>query len=212
MCICWIQHKFLKSFSTAAYLLYYLYTEHTTNLMSAQLYHDLQTSFKDALFTCARAKVNCPDQPLYFVLDGTDPEERFFGNVRLKYNTLEIVNAAWSMMICDEIMTVDHPEWERVEYSRGWVSTSQTQLHGKVTNWLKYKTIKDLKERICFLKDQLNKQSSVVYLVALKCNDGSYFPDLKLCVLSSIRHENVYRPFFLSVKSIPESQIFLEFF
>ena len=45
----------------------------------------------------------------------------------------------------------------------------------------------DLKERICFLKDQLNKQSSV--LVALKCNYGSYSPYLKLCVLSLIRHE-----------------------
>ena len=71
----------IKSFSTASYLLFYLYKENKTSIMPAQLYHDLQATFLDALFCCAKMKEHCPSEPLYLVLAGTDPEERWFGNV-----------------------------------------------------------------------------------------------------------------------------------
>ena len=84
--------------------------------MPAQLYHNLQTSFIDALFCCAKSKVFSPDEPLYLVLDGTDLEERFFGNVRMKfkggnYNTLELINSTCAMVACDRMLMVDHQEW-----------------------------------------------------------------------------------------------------
>ena len=69
----------IKSFSTASYL-YYLYTEHKTSLMPSQIYHNLQTSFQDALFCCAKSKEYCPTEPIFLLLDGTDLVERFFGN------------------------------------------------------------------------------------------------------------------------------------
>ena len=65
----------IKSFSTAAYLLYYLYGQHKTSLMPSQLYHDIQMSFIDAVFCCAKAKEYCPNEPFYLLLDGTDLAE-----------------------------------------------------------------------------------------------------------------------------------------
>ena len=106
----------IKAFSTATYILYYLYKEYKTSIMPSQLYHDLQTSFIDALFCCGKSKEFCPNEPMYLVLDGTDLLERFFGNIRMRfkggnYNTLEMINSARSMQACDKILMVDHPEW-----------------------------------------------------------------------------------------------------
>lgn len=106
----------IKMISTASYLLFYLYTEYKTEIMPSQLYHDLQTSFQDALFCCAKSKEYCPLEPLFLLLDGTDLVERFFGNVRLRfkggnYSALEMINAARSMTECTKILMVKHPEW-----------------------------------------------------------------------------------------------------
>ena len=84
--------------------------------MPAQLYHDLQATFLDALFCCAKMKEHCPSEPLYLVLAGTDPEERWFGNVRMafkggNYTSLDMVNSARSTAAIDRILSVDHPEW-----------------------------------------------------------------------------------------------------
>ena len=81
--------------------------------MPAQLYHDLQATFLDALFCCAKSKQYCPSEPIYLVLSGTDPEERWFGNVRLTFRgsnctALDMVNTTRST---DNILSVDHPEW-----------------------------------------------------------------------------------------------------
>ena len=106
----------IKSFSTAAYLLYYLYGQHKTSLMPSQLYHDIQMSFIDAVFCCAKAKEYCPNEPFYLLLDGTDLAERLFGNIRLhfkgsNYNNLEMINCARSMATCDKMLMVNHPDW-----------------------------------------------------------------------------------------------------
>ena len=106
----------IKCFSKGAYLLYYLYTENRTSIMPAQLYHDLQATFLDALFCCAKSKQYCPSEPIYLVLSGTDPEERWFGNVRLTFRgsnctALDMVNTARSTSATDKILSVDHPEW-----------------------------------------------------------------------------------------------------
>ena len=106
----------IKSFSTAAYLLYHLYGQHKSSLMPSQLYHDIQASFIDAVFCCAKAKEYCPNEPLYLLLDGTDLAERLFGNIRLhfkgsNYNNLEMINCARSMATCDQMLMVNHPDW-----------------------------------------------------------------------------------------------------
>ena len=79
--------------------------------MPAQLYHDLQATFLDALFCCAKNKQYCPSEPIYLVLSGTDPEERWFGNVQLHCTAFDMVNTARSTSATDTILSVDHPEW-----------------------------------------------------------------------------------------------------
>lgn len=100
----------------SAYLLYHLYQKHKTSLMPSQLYHDLQATFIDFLFCCAKSKELCPSEPFYSVQNGSDSAERWFGNVRLVYKgsnftALDMVNAARSTSAADMILTVKHPEW-----------------------------------------------------------------------------------------------------
>ena len=104
----------IKSISVAAYLLFYLFKKNSTSLMPAQLYYDLQTTFIDAVFCCAKIKEFSPLEPFYLVLNGTDPLERFFGNVRMayrggNYNVLDMINSARSMAACDKL--IDHQNW-----------------------------------------------------------------------------------------------------
>ena len=83
------------------------------------MYHDLQSTFIDALFfCCGKAKIYFPDKPLFLVLNGTDPLERIFGVARMKNKNasmdyLTLVQCFASMIKCDEIMTVKHPEWSK---------------------------------------------------------------------------------------------------
>ena len=77
----------LKSFSLASYILMFLYRAFKSILIPAQLYHDLQCTFIDALSSCAKGKELFTESPLYFVLDGTDPLERLFGNCFMQYKS-----------------------------------------------------------------------------------------------------------------------------
>ena len=106
----------LKSVSTASYLLYHLYRENKTSLMPSQLYHDLQATYHDCLFVCAKSKEYCPFEPCFLVESGTDPEERWFGNVRISfkggnYSALDMVNSARATAAIDTLLSVDHPDW-----------------------------------------------------------------------------------------------------
>ena len=108
----------ILDFSVGAYSLFYLYFGHSTKLIPNQLYHDLQSTFIDALFCCGKAKIYFPDKPLFLVLKGTDPLERIFGVARMKNKNasmdyLTLVQCFASMIKCDEIMTVKHPEWSK---------------------------------------------------------------------------------------------------
>ena len=57
--------KQITLFSEASYSLVYLYHSNT-HVIPNQLYHDLQATFSDALFCCAKAKIYFPDAFLVF--------------------------------------------------------------------------------------------------------------------------------------------------
>ena len=108
----------IKSFSVASYTLLYLYQHNRTKLMPSQLYHDIQATFLDALFCCANGKVYFPTIPLYLVINGTDPLDRLFGNIRMANNcnnmdTMGLVNTAQAMAACDNLVVNKHPEWSK---------------------------------------------------------------------------------------------------
>ena len=84
-------------------------------LILAQLYHDIQATFIDAIFCCIKMQFYYPSKSLFWVRNGTDILERFFGNVSLHMKTgldaLEMINCATAMAACDETMT-NHPDWQ----------------------------------------------------------------------------------------------------
>ena len=87
--------------------------------------------------------------------------------------------------LCEKIIILKHDKI-KVQKQKSRLTLEQTKCVKCVP---KDMTIKDLKERICFLEDKILKQTSAVSLADLKSKDGSYSPDLKLCVLSLLRHE-----------------------
>ena len=109
--------KQISSFSKASYSLFYLYRE-SSNIIPNQLYHDLQSTFIDALFCCAKAHVYFPGKPLFLVLNGTDPLERIFGVLRMKNKNnsmdyLMLLHCINSMVRCDELLTMKQTDWSK---------------------------------------------------------------------------------------------------
>ena len=108
--------KQIVQISIATHSLFYIYRAYSTKVLPNQLYHDLQSTFIDALFCFAKAKLFFPDKPLYLVLNGTDPLERIFGVLRMKVKNasmdyLTLVHCIGSMLRCDEILIMKHPDW-----------------------------------------------------------------------------------------------------
>ena len=48
-----------------------------------QLYHDIQCTLIDTVYCVAKLQISSPEASFYTALNGTDPEERWFGNVRM---------------------------------------------------------------------------------------------------------------------------------
>ena len=99
-----------------------------------QLYHDVQSTFMDAIYCCAKMKIYAPSKSLFLVLNGTDVLERLFGNVRLHVKTgldaLEFINCVTAMIECGNIIT-QHPEWEKGSRCQdGFAWTTQIQQIG----------------------------------------------------------------------------------
>ena len=87
------------------------------SVLPNQLYHDLQSTFQNIYFSAAKLQVYHPLLLFFIVLLGNDAEERFFGNVRLKYglnglDTLELLYCTRAMKEMMKIMS-HHPEWTR---------------------------------------------------------------------------------------------------
>ena len=108
----------LVAFSLAAHSLFYLTRSNATKIIPNQLYHDLQSTFIDALFCCAKAKLFFPDKPLYLVKNGTDSLERVFCLLRMKVKNasldyLTLLHCIGSLLRCDHILNEKHPDWSR---------------------------------------------------------------------------------------------------
>ena len=82
--------------------------------------------FLDELFCCAKAKVYFPYEPLYLVSDGTDPLECIFGVVRMKNKNsnmdyLMFLQCLASMIRCEEILNIKHPDWVKKTHHKDFV-------------------------------------------------------------------------------------------
>ena len=100
-----------------------------------QLYHDIQCTFNDTVYCISKLQINAPDSSFYTSLDGTDPEERFFGNARMAFghknlDAYELSNSASSIAMCDDILQ-KHPEWVK----KGRVSRRLVLDHSNCKDW-----------------------------------------------------------------------------
>ena len=83
----------------------------------------------------AKLQIKCPDSPVYFVLNGTDTVERFFGDCRLmyKHNTfdaLDLLYCANAISRCDNIL-IRHPEWVK----KGRTSRRLALDYSNIKDW-----------------------------------------------------------------------------
>ena len=106
--------KQLETIAQAAHVLFVLQRTLRTFIPN-QLYHDLQSTFKDAFYCAAKWKEYHPNIPFFLMLCSNDVIERLFGNLRLKYrhsaiDNLEIIYAARSLQLLSDMM-IKHPDW-----------------------------------------------------------------------------------------------------
>ena len=100
-----------------------------------QLYHDIQCTMEDIVYTVAKLQIHAPLVQYYTALIGTDPEERFFGNARLAYghknlDSFELVSSASSIKMCDEILQ-KHPQWVK----KGRMARRLVLDHSNTGDW-----------------------------------------------------------------------------
>ena len=107
----------IESFAEASFILMIL-KRLNANVIPNQLFHDLQATFQDAIFYCSKMKLLCPSLPLYLVRNGTDPVERYFGNVRIvnhnnSIDYLEFLNSSSAVKGIDFMINDKHVTWGR---------------------------------------------------------------------------------------------------
>ena len=112
----------IRAFSKASFMLLILKRENP-DIVPNVLYHDLQATFKDAIYCSSKMKLLCPEEPLYLVKNGTDSLERYFGNLRImnKNNSidyLEFLNSSSATRGLGFMTTEKHPDWAKTSGGR----------------------------------------------------------------------------------------------
>lgn len=152
----------LQHISTAAHSFLVLFREYC-DVLPNQLYHDLQATYKNVFFCAAKFKVYHPERPFFIVILGTDPEERLFGNVRLKYkqnglNALEILYCARALKEMTAVME-QHPEWTK---NSSKVMSRLCLDYSKPSSWDVAKLkMENVDVRSCWTKGRLNVENFI---------------------------------------------------
>lgn len=151
----------LRKVSHAAHVL--LSMTRSFKVIPNQLYHDLMATFSNVIITAAKYKVYDPMEPLYLFLLGTDPLERLFGNVRVKYGVnsvdhLGLIDAARSLSACQEVLE-KHQEWTKK--TERYASRLALD-YSSTANWdAKKLTTQDIDLYDCFLKGRIDAQNTL---------------------------------------------------
>ncbi|KAG8764678.1 hypothetical protein FRC12_007947 [Ceratobasidium sp. 428] len=110
----------VTSLAKAGRILYALYSIDGAKFLPGQLFYDMQTSIKNAVFCIAKTQLVDPSLPFYLLQTGTDRLEARFGTYRTTTSNcngdiLQMCERAASVQKIDEIFAL-HPEWNRVPY------------------------------------------------------------------------------------------------
>ncbi|KAJ7734187.1 hypothetical protein DFH07DRAFT_967734 [Mycena maculata] len=113
-------HEQLIHLSTAAHLLFILYSDDGTgtNFMVNQTYVNLMVMIKNVFFCVAKTKIDIPDGKFFIILLGTDHLEVLFSLVRTAIGTDSNVNVLQLGSRCSNLTEVGlilagQPNWDR---------------------------------------------------------------------------------------------------
>ncbi|EUC53531.1 hypothetical protein RSOL_009280, partial [Rhizoctonia solani AG-3 Rhs1AP] len=103
-----------------AFLLFALFRLDGTRFITTQLYYDIQTTIKTAIFSIAKAQILDPMQPFYLIHLGTDRLENLFGIYRTashdrNLDILQLVERSSAAQEIDNILA-QYPEYDRKPY------------------------------------------------------------------------------------------------
>ncbi|KAL0571323.1 hypothetical protein V5O48_010645 [Marasmius crinis-equi] len=123
----------------AAHILFAIFEEHGTAFMPSQLYGDIQSMVKAAVFMVARQQDLDPSQEVFFTLLGDDVLETLFGLVRMlgghspNCDGKELANRMSRAMNIKNIYE-RHPEWEK-QAKRLSMNRTRDADHLRPRNW-----------------------------------------------------------------------------
>ena len=123
----------IRMVSKASYSLFVLFRCDNTKFVPPQLYHDLQSTFIDTVCCVAKVQINCPEEKVYTIKDGTDTVEHHFGDCRLLYkhnqlDALEMVFCSNAISRCTDILT-KHPEWVKKGRASRRLALDYSNIH-----------------------------------------------------------------------------------
>ncbi|CUA75348.1 hypothetical protein RSOLAG22IIIB_05853 [Rhizoctonia solani] len=103
-----------------AFLLFALFRLDGTRFITSQLYYDIQTTVKTAVFSIAKAQILDPMQPFYLIQLGTDRLENLFGIYRTASHdrNLDILQLAERSSAAQEVDNIlaKYPGYDRKPY------------------------------------------------------------------------------------------------
>ncbi|KZW01716.1 hypothetical protein EXIGLDRAFT_580605, partial [Exidia glandulosa HHB12029] len=107
----------LKSLSTAAHLLFAMYTSARGGLMQVQLYLDVMIMIKNVFFCVAKTQIDDPDAKFWLILLGTDRLEIVFGRMRSMIGNdcnADMLQVRERLTAAAEITAIlaEYPEWD----------------------------------------------------------------------------------------------------
>ncbi|KAG9090473.1 hypothetical protein FS749_000513 [Ceratobasidium sp. UAMH 11750] len=110
----------IASLTKCGHLLFALYRIDGTKFLPGQLYYDIQTSIKNAVFCVAKTQLADASLLFYLLQTGTDRLESRFGTYRTTTSDrngdiLQMCNRAASAQHIDDIFSA-HPSWNRAPY------------------------------------------------------------------------------------------------
>ncbi|CUA70771.1 Ubiquitin carboxyl-terminal hydrolase 34 [Rhizoctonia solani] len=103
-----------------AFLLFALFRLDGTSFITAQLYYDIQTTIKTAIFSIAKAQILDHQQPFYLIQLGTDRLENLFGIYRTashdrNLDILQLAERSGAAQEVDNILA-EYPNYDRKPY------------------------------------------------------------------------------------------------
>ncbi|KAG8712621.1 hypothetical protein FRC09_019663 [Ceratobasidium sp. 395] len=181
----------ITSLAKCGHLLFALYRTDGTKFIPSQLFYDIQTSIKNAIFCVAKTQLIDLDLPFYLLQTGTDRLESRFGTYRTATSDRngdlqQMCERAAAAQCIDKIFS-DHPSWNRAPYRLSLDGKSGVD-HTNPASWIGDVTVGHVDLHACWILGQ--SQAAEVLKQA-----GILFDFDPAALSSGSREVDLMRPF-----------------